>query len=65
MFGDGIPAAVFCLACFIPRAVLIIIGRSDLLCESYAADICDFTNAVLIVSTLISRAIVSPGNKKA
>ena len=65
MFGYGIPAAVFCFACFIPRAVLIIIGRSDSLCESYAADICDFTNAVLIVSTLISRAIVSPGNKKA
>lgn len=65
MFGYGIPAAVFCLACFIPRAVLIIIGRSDLLCENYAADICDFTNAVLIISTLISRANVSPDNKKA
>ena len=65
MFAYGIPAAVFCLACFIPRAVLMIIGRADLLCENYAADICDFTSAILIISTLISRANVSSDNKKA
>lgn len=64
IFGYGIPAAVFGVACFVPRAVLSIVGHSDLIAEGYSADVCDFTVAVMIFAVLISKITVSASNKK-
>lgn len=63
LFAYGIPSAVFAVACFIPRAVLSVVGHADLLAEGYSAQICDFTISILIFAYLISRANVS-SNKK-
>lgn len=65
LFAYGIPAAVFSLACFVPRAVLLIIGRGDLLPNGYGIQICDFTLAIMILSVLMSQAHTNAkGNKK-
>ena len=65
LFTYGIPAAVFSLACFVPRAVLLIIGRGDLLPNGYGIQICDFALAIMILSVLMSQAHTNAkGNKK-
>lgn len=64
MFAYGIPAAVFSLACFMPRAVLLIIGRGDLICADYSAEICDFTLPIMIFATLMSRVHAGNENKR-
>lgn len=64
-FAYGIPAAVFGIACFVPRAVLSVVGHSDLIAEGYSPEICDFTTAIMILTILISKVSVSISNKKA
>lgn len=65
LFAYGIPAAVFSFACFIPRAVLLIIGRGDLIPSGYDIQICDFTTAIMILSVLMSQVHTnSNGDKK-
>lgn len=65
MYAYGIPAAVFSLTCFIPRLVLVAIGRDDLLCAEYGIELCDLLIPVMIISTLISRSYDSAKSKKA
>lgn len=65
MFAYGIPAAVFSVVCFIPRFILVVIGRDDLLCAGYGVEICDLLIPVMIVATLISRSYGSKKSKKA
>lgn len=56
MFAYGIPAVVFSLACFIPRVVLLVVGRSDLLCTGYGVELCDVLIPVMIIATLVGRS---------
>ncbi len=56
MFAYGIPAVVFSLACFVPRVVLLVIGRSDLLCTGYGVELCDVLIPVMIIATLVGRS---------
>ncbi len=63
VFAYGIPAAVFGVACFIPRGVLSVVGHADLIPEGYGAEICDFTVPVLILAVLISNVVVSASGK--
>lgn len=65
VFGYGIPAAVFGTVCFVPRAVLSIVGHSDLIADGYSAEFCDFTVAILIFTVLISQINFTVSNKKA
>ncbi|MBQ8782929.1 MAG: hypothetical protein IJZ57_04070 [Clostridia bacterium] len=65
IFAYGIPAGVFGIACFVPRAVLSVIGQGDLIPDGYAPEICDFTVAVMILAVLISKVSISAPNKKA
>ncbi len=64
MYAYGIPAAVFSLTCFIPRLVLLAIGRDDLLCAEYSIELCDLFIPIMIISTLISRSYDSKKAKK-
>lgn len=56
MFAYGIPAVVFSLACFIPRLILLVIGKDDLLNENYSVEICNLVIPIMIIATLISRS---------
>lgn len=56
MFAYGIPASVFSLTCFVPRFLLTIIGRNDLICEGYGVELCDLLIPIMIIATLISRS---------
>ncbi len=56
MFAYGVPAAVFMLTCFVPRFLLSVIGREDLLCTGYSVEICDLLIPVMIITVLISRS---------
>lgn len=64
MYAYGIPAAAFSLTCFIPRFLLVIIGRDDLLCSDYGVEICYLLIPVMIISTLVARSYESKKSAK-
>lgn len=55
IFGYGIPAAMLCLLCFVPRLIVAAIGRSDLLNEKSPIEYCDMAVAAFIISYCIGR----------
>ena len=59
MYAYGVPAAVFSLTCFVPRFLLSVIGREDLLCVGYGVELCDLLIPVMIISTLIAHSYES------
>lgn len=65
IFAYGIPAAVFGVACFVPRAVLTAVGHADLIPDGYSPEICDLTVFVMILTVLTSKVSVAVANKKA
>ena len=65
IFAYGIPAAVFGVACFVPRAVLTAVGQADLIPDGYSPEICDLTVFVMILTVLTSKVSVAVANKKA
>lgn len=65
MYAYGIPAAVFSIVCFLPRFILSVIGREDLLCEGYGIELCDILIPVMIFIILIARSYDSKKNTKA
>ena len=54
IFGYGIPAAVLALTVFLPRFIVIITGKSELLNPMYTAHASDLAFAVYAVYTCIS-----------
>lgn len=64
IFAYGIPTAVLSIACFVPRAVLSVVGHSDLIADGYSPEVCDFTVAIMILAVLISKVTVSVSSKK-
>lgn len=63
IFAYGIPAAVFGITCFIPRAVLSVVGHADLIASGYGIEVCDLTVPILIFSVLISKINISAPSK--
>ncbi len=61
--GFGLPAAMFCLLCFIPRAAMLIMGKGSFLADQSPPEYCDFAIALFIVAFLISKTHIS-GRKK-
>lgn len=55
LFAYGIPAAVLSLTCFIPRFVLLVVGRGDLICPEYGVEPCELLIPIMIIATLIAR----------
>lgn len=53
LVGYGVPAALFCLLCFLPRFIMLITGRSELLCSESPIEWCDLGCAVFIITLII------------
>lgn len=51
----GLPAALLSLLCFVPRFIVTIIGRSELLYAYSPPEPCDFFSAVFILAVVASR----------
>jgi len=62
LFGFGLPAALFCLLCFVPRIAMVIMGRGASLADLSPPEYCDFTVAVFILAFLLSKVRIL--NKK-
>ncbi len=64
LFAYGLPAALFCLLCFVPRFAMQITGRGDILADQSPPEYCDFAVALFIIAFLISKACISGRRKQ-
>lgn len=55
IFAYGVPAAMFALMCFLPRFIVMIIGKSELLNTHYGISYSDLGVAAYIIYNLLSR----------
>ncbi len=53
--GYGLPAAVLCLLCFLPRFIMVITSRSSALYHMSPVEWCDLGSAVFIITLIMSR----------
>ncbi len=60
--GFGLPAALFAITCFIPRAILVLTGNSDSMYILSNADVSDLFISLFIVATILTRVVNGPGN---
>ena len=60
LFAYGVPAAVLLLTCFLPRLVLVIVGKSELICAGYGLELCDFAFGGMTALILIARTYAQP-----
>lgn len=58
LFACGLPASLFALVCFIPRFIIVVTGKSEMLADGYGVCFSDLTLAVFVAYNLISRARV-------
>ena len=64
LYAYGIPAAVFTLACFIPRAVLALVGKSDFICTGHGISFSEFMLAASVFAALAARSYIFTKNSK-
>ncbi len=62
LVGYGLPAMMFSLICFLPRFIMLLVGKSELLCTQSPIEWCDLGAAVFICALLLTR--VGFGGKK-
>lgn len=55
IFAYGVPATMFALMCFLPRFIVMIIGKSELLNTHYGVSYSDLGVAAYIIYNLLSR----------
>jgi hypothetical protein len=53
--GFGLPAALLCLLCFVPRAVILFMGEGDLLTTLSPPEYCDLTIALFILALFLDK----------
>lgn len=53
LYAYGLPGALFCLLCFIPRLIVVISGKSNLLSDNSPMEYCDIAIALFIVCMLL------------
>jgi hypothetical protein len=58
LYAYGLPAALFCLICFIPRVVVLVLGKGDLIADGSSVEIVDLTAAAFILFVLVDRSRV-------
>ena len=58
LYAYGLPAAMFCLICFIPRVVVTVLGKGDLIADGSSIEIVDLTAAAFILFVLVDRSRV-------
>lgn len=62
--GYGMPAAMFCMLCFLPRFIMLLTGKSSLLCTQSPIEWCDLGAAVFIIALLLSRIGLKTGTSE-
>ncbi len=55
LVGYGLPCALMCLVCFVPRLAVILTGNTELLYESSGVEICDLAVVLFIFSNVFTR----------
>lgn len=55
LVGYGLPCALMCLVCFVPRFIVTVTGNADLLYEMSGAEICDLAVVLFIFSNVFTR----------
>lgn len=55
LFAFGLPGALLCLVCFIPRSIAVVLGRSDLLGAQSPPELCDLAVAAFIIGFITTR----------
>lgn len=58
LFAYGLPAALLCLVCFIPRAVVLILGKGEFIAAQSQIEFCDLGVALFIIYVLVDRSKV-------
>lgn len=58
LYAYGLPAALFCLICFIPRVVVTVLGKGDLIADGSSIEFVDLTAAAFILFVLVDRSNV-------
>lgn len=53
--GYGLPASLLALVCFIPRVIVTLSGRTELLYEYSPVEICDLTTAVFMLTVAFTK----------
>ena len=61
----GLPAAVLALVCFVPRFIMLISGKGDMLYTGSPAEYCDLMTALLALSIVLTRIGWIGGNADA
>ncbi len=64
LYAYGLPAALFCLICFVPRLIVVVLGKSSLLTDNSPIEYCDLAMAAFIIASLVSRTRLSAASKK-
>lgn len=59
LYAYGLPAAMFCLICFVPRLIVTLLGKAELLTDNSPIEYCDLVMAAFIISSLVSRTRLS------
>lgn len=58
LYAYGLPAALFCLICFIPRIVVAILGKGELIADGSSVEVVDLTSAAFVLFVLVDRSRV-------
>ncbi len=53
--GFGLPAALLCLLCFVPRAAILVMGKGDLLADLSPPEYCDLAIALFILTFILNK----------
>ena len=61
----GLPAAVLALVCFIPRFIMVISGKSEMLYTGSPVEYCDLATALFALSIVLTRIGWVGGNADA
>jgi hypothetical protein len=64
LFGFGLPAALLCLLCFVPRFAMLVMGKGSLLSDQSPPEYCDFAVALFILAFLMSKVNISKGKER-
>ncbi len=56
LFAYGLPAALFCLLCFVPRVVVALLGKGEFIYAQSQIEFCDLGLALFIIYTLVDRS---------
>ena len=58
LFAYGLPAALFCLLCFVPRVVVTILGKGSVIAADSSIEFVDLTMACFVIYALVDRSRV-------